>query len=216
MNSRFRNRILLLIFCLFLPVMVFANPTFVDNKDYVTLPSGHNALRPVNGNVTVMEFFSIGCPWCYRLEPDLEAWLATRPPHVNFVRVPVVFETGWDVYAKSYYVAKQLGVANKMLPILFNAVQRQQLDLTNEAAMQQIFANNGVSAKDFQNAYEFSPGIDAQLARGNELMTDYLVYQIPTIVIDGKYKIDSSMTGGDNQRMFQTVDYLVQRELGSN
>lgn len=190
-----------------------ANQNFVDNKDYQTLPNNPSMLKPVNGQVTVMEFFSVGCPWCFRFEPVLEKWLATKPAHISFERIPVVYEQGWDVYAKSYYVAKELGVDNKMIPALFDAIQNKQMDLTNVTAMQQFFVQHGVKQDDFQNTYQFSPGIDAQMAKGNQLMNDYLVYSIPTLVVDGKYKVDTSMTGGDANKMIQVVEFLVNKEL---
>lgn len=191
----------------------FAADQYQENKDYQAIPANSSMMKPVNGQVTVMEFFSYGCPWCFRFEPDLETWLAKKPAHVNFQRVPVVFETGWDVYAKAYYIANQLGVVNKMQSALFNAVQKQNIDLSDEKNMEQLFVKFGVKPKDFESAYEFSPGIDAELNNGTKLMNDYLVYQIPTIVIDGKYKIDASMTGGDNQKMLNIVEFLVQKEL---
>ena len=190
--------------------------TYQENKDYQAIPANPSVLKPVNNQVTVMEFFSFGCPWCFRFEPDLEKWLATKPAHVNFQRVPVVFETGWDVYAKAYYIANQLGVADKMQTAFFNAIQKDNVDLSTEQNMEQFFVKFGVKPKDFESAYEFSPGIDGQLAKGTKLMNDYLVYQIPTIVVDGKYKIDASMTGGDNQKMLQVTEYLVQKELNKN
>ncbi len=192
-----------------------AADTYVENKDYQAIPANSSVIKPVNGQVTVMEFFSFGCPWCYRFEPDLEKWLANKPAHINFQRVPVVFESGWDVYAKAFYIANQLGVDNKMHMALFDAIQKQQIDLSTEKNMEQFFVKYGVKPKDFESAYEFSPGIDAQLSKGSKLMNDYLVYQIPTIVVDGKYKIDASMTGGDNQKMIAVTEYLVQKELNN-
>lgn len=214
MLKRLMNYFIILFLSTCLPAISFAaNPQFVDNKDYQTLPNNPAMLKPVNGKVTVMEFFSFGCPWCYHFDPALEQWLTKKPANVNFERVPVVFEPGWDVYAKGYYVANQLGVADKLVPAIFDAVQKQQMDLTNETAMQLFFTQHGVKQQDFQGAYEFSPGIDAQLAKSNQLMNAYLVYSIPTMVVDGKYKVDNSMAGGNPQKMLQTVEFLVQKEL---
>lgn len=193
--------------------LCFSADQYVENKDYQAIPANPSMLKPVNGKVTVMEFFSYGCPWCFRFEPDLETWLAKKPAYINFQRVPVVFETGWDVYAKAYYLANQLGVVDKMQTAIFNAVQKQNIDLSDEKNMEQLFVKYGVKPKDFESAYEFSPGIDAELNKGSKLMNDYLVYQIPTIVVNGKYKVDASMTGGDNQKMLKVVEFLAQKEL---
>lgn len=216
MRNILRTTISLFILLFGIQSICFAANTYVEGKDYEAIPANSSVIKPVNGQVTVMEFFSFGCPWCYRFEPDLEKWLTNKPSYINFERVPVIFETGWDNYAKAYYIAKQLGIDDKIHMALFDAVQKQHVDLSNEQNMEQIFVKFGVKPKDFESAYEFSPGIDAQLSKSTKLMNDYLVYQIPTIVIDGKYKVDASMTGGDSQKMLKVTEFLAQKELNDH
>jgi thiol:disulfide interchange protein DsbA len=92
-----------------------ATPKFVEGKDYKLVTPNMATVTNIipAGKVQVIEFFSYGCPWCYRLEPYLEKWLAHKPANVDFRRVPVVFESGWDTYAKAYYTAKALDVETK-------------------------------------------------------------------------------------------------------
>ena len=42
---------------------------------------------PVNippGKILVQELFWFGCPDCYRLEPEIEAWLKNKPANIHF------------------------------------------------------------------------------------------------------------------------------------
>lgn len=200
--------------CLLSPIVCLAakanNAPIKAGIDYQII----KAQQPVNNSISknkvqVIEFFSYGCPWCFHLESSLEAWLAHKPKNVVFKRIPVVFEPGWQTYAKAYYTAEALGVATKLTPAIFNAIHKQNLDLSSEQAMKKFFVSHGVNKTKFDSAFNFSPGIGMEMSRGNQLMQTWKVYEIPTFVIDGKYKTNTRMTKGNNKRLLQVVKYLV-------
>lgn len=204
---------------LILPFVAFAANTdntaatsFKAGKEYQLTPvaSGNSSL-PKN-KIEVVEFFSFGCPACFNFEPHLEKWLLQKPVDVQFERIPVVFEPGWDVLARGYYTAKSLGVAEKLAPIIFNTLQVKGQDLTDPAKLEQFFITQGVSKADFENTFNFSPGMDGQIVRGDNLLRLYQIVQVPTVIINGKFKIDPSMTGGDYQLMLRVIDYLIAQE----
>jgi thiol:disulfide interchange protein DsbA len=200
-----------------LPWFAFANQApFVAGKDYVILKSAPTNTPTANADahkVQVIEFFSYGCPWCYRLEPTVEKWLSrNKAKVVHFDRVPVVFEPGWEVYAKAYYTAKSLGVEGKATPLIFDAIHKKGLDLTNEKTLEDIFVKLGVKKTDFDSAFHFSPGVGMQINQGNQMMQAYQVFEVPTLVIAGKYKTNVVMSNGDNERLFKIVDFLVAKE----
>lgn len=213
-----------LVIILFLPILACstppANAAFQAGKDYQVIPSSlNNSASSTSGNkkIIVMEFFSYGCPWCYRVEPSLETWLAHKSQGVEFDRVPVVFEQGWDTLAKIYYTSKTLGVSEKLILPLFKAIQDDGQNLTEINLLKQFFAEHGVSQQDFDSAYNFSPGIEAQMMRGDKLMRDYAVYAIPAFVIDGKYMTNMGMANGDTKRLLKIVDFLIAKEkAGAN
>lgn len=188
-----------------------ANASFQEGREYQVIPSASTDTTPRN-KVTVIEFFSYGCPWCYRLEPALENWLAHKARDVEFERIPVTFEPGWDVLAKVFYTTKSLGLAEKFMTPTFAAVQDQGLDLTNVDTTEQYFVNHGVSKQDFESTYNFSLGIDAQVQRGDKIIKQYGIIAVPAFVIDGKYLTNMGMAGGDNKRLLQIVNYLIAKE----
>ncbi|MCW5589353.1 MAG: thiol:disulfide interchange protein DsbA/DsbL [Legionellales bacterium] len=193
----------------FMPLVAFAN-SFQAGKEY-QLIKNPPALNLAQGQVQVIEFFSPGCPWCFKLEPYLEKWLASKPKNITFERIPVAFEQGWDTLAKAYYAAEALGVADKMVPVMFNAIHEQQLDLSSKEALADLFAKHGVKKDDFMNAIDFSPGIDMQMQQGQKLMSQYGILSIPTIVVNGKYKTNPALANGDSEKMMKIVDYLVKK-----
>ena len=130
---------------------------------------------------------------------------------MTFRRIPVVFNPRWLILAKAYYTAEKLGVAAKVTPLMFDAVQVKGINLTNEKQVQEIFAKAGVSATQFRNAFNFAPELAAQLVRGQTLMRLYKIYAIPTVVVDGKYMVNPGMTGGGPEKVIQVMNYLIKK-----
>lgn len=188
-----------------------AKASFQAGTDFQVLPQTPTANSPGN-KIVVIEFFSYGCPWCYHLEPQVENWLVHKPKDVQFERVPVVFEQGWDILAKIYYTAKALGVADKLMLPAFTALQDQNKNLTDNAVLYQFVKEHGVNQQDFESAYNFSPGIDAQMMRGDKLIKQYGIFAVPTFVINGKYVTNMGMAGGDSKRLLDIVNYLINKE----
>lgn len=192
--------------------------SFQEGKDYLVIsPIGKPQLH-----ANVVEFFNYGCPACYHLEPELQVWLTTKPKNITFARLPVVFHPDWDVYSKAFYVAQALGIEKKMTPLLFNAIHKQREDLGNEKALAAFFVKNGVPLIDFENLYNFTPGIYGELNRADEMMRTYLIDpvlmqqynwipQIPAFIINGKYLTSISLVNGDAKKLFQIIDYLVKK-----
>lgn len=183
-----------------------------EGKDYLIIKSAESNTPQPGEKIQVIEFFNYGCPWCYSLEAKLSTWLANKPKDVEFYRVPVVFESGWDIYARAYYVANALKIADKISPKLFDAIHKEHKNLADEKAMEAFFIANGVSAKDFHSAYHASPTIDMDLNHGLKMIHDFEIYEVPTIVINQKYKVNPRLAASDNQRLLGIVDYLIQLE----
>ena len=104
-----------------LPTMLFAE-TFTEGKDYqvVSSPLATHSKTPI-----VQEFFSYGCPWCYKIEAPLNEWAGKMGKSIQLERIPVVFKPNWELYAKAYYTAKTLALADKLSPLLFKAIQEE-------------------------------------------------------------------------------------------
>jgi len=193
------------------PASDAAATSFQAGKDYEVVNPTLEAPKPKT-KVHVTEFFSYGCPACNHFEPELEAWLAKKPNYIIFDRVPVIFEPSWDLLARAYYTARSLGVAEKITPAIFEAIHAKGVVFNDEASLADFFAQYGVNKKEFDNTFNFSPGIDAQVLYGNNLMRKYQVMEVPTMLVEDKYKVTPRLTHGDVKRMLQIIDYLIQKE----
>lgn len=99
-----------------------------------------------------------------------------------------------------------------LTPVLFDAIHKQHLYLTTESAMRKFFKAQGVSEKDFNSVYNFSPGIGVELNRARNVMLAYKVFNVPSFVINGKYKTSAVMTQGNLKKLMDVITYLVKKE----
>jgi len=159
--------------------------------------------------VSVEEFFWYGCPHCFHLDSFVEAWRATKPSDVDFVRVPN--SLGRDegiVHDKTFYTAEILGLSDKIHKPLFNAIHEQHQPLFTQPAIQAFFtAQTGVLPDVFNNTFNgFAVG--NKVTRAENLAKSYGVTSVPTIVVGGKYYTNVGMAGGPEQT-FKVVDFLI-------
>ena len=194
------------------PAMTVAAITFTEGKEYEVLAPTSKMIQK-SKTIEVIEFFNYGCTWCYKIEPEVEAWLKSNPDNVTFRRIPVVFNKNWEPLAKAYYVADAFDATDKMNSVIFTAIHVQGKNVSSEKALSELFAGQGIAAEEFKSAYNFSPGIDAKIIRGEDLVRQYEVFQVPAFIVGGKYKTDTSMVGGDKQKMIQVLDYLIKDKM---
>lgn len=198
----------LYVLCL-LPMLVMAaeTPSFKEGVDYRRIGSSAAS----NGPVRVQEFFSYGCPWCYKSETELQAWLKKKPKNVVFQRVPVIFNPVWEKYARTFYSLEAMGVEAKMTPYLFAGVQDEKRNFNSGDDIAAYLGRYGLDSKQFLEIYAGSPGLEAKISEGNNYLKQYEIFGIPAVVVNGMYITDSRMTGGNPKRMFEVVSYLVKK-----
>ncbi|ARG98795.1 thiol:disulfide interchange protein DsbA/DsbL [Legionella micdadei] len=192
---------------LFLPLLGFAEE-FVAGKDYELISGVNETPAPSNHKTPVTEFFSYGCPWCYRIEPALESWVKQKGETIQFSRVPVIFHKDWAYYAKAYYTAHLLNLESKLNPLLFKTIQEKDNSMNSNQAMVDFFTAQGVDPTTAKSAFENSTTIDMQINEGTALMARYRVNGVPAFVIANQYKTDLQMAKGQ-ERLLKILDFLI-------
>lgn len=130
--------------------------------------------------------------------------------NVQLDRVPVVFKPDWELYAKAYYTAKTLALANKISPALFKTIQDDKKTLATSPEMIQFFVGQGVDREIAKSAFLSSPTIEMKVKNGMTLMAQYQINAVPAFVINNKYKTDLQMAGSP-ERLFEILDYLMKQ-----
>jgi len=196
----------IIVLFLFLPALALAGE-FIEGKDYKTIASTGTQS---SNKAIVKEYFSYGCPWCYRLEKPLHQWLKNEGNHIKFERIPVVFNANWEIYAKAYYTADVLSLTQKMTPLLFKAIQDKHQSLDTSSKMIQFFVANGVNQKIAESAFEHSPSIEMHVKKAMESMARYQINAVPAFVINNQYKTDLQMARSP-ERLFEIINFLLKK-----
>lgn len=160
--------------------------------------------------IEVVEVFWYGCPHCYSLEPAVYEWLKTKPENVEYVRLPAALNPSWAFHAKVYYTAEALGIVDQFHGAFFDEIQLKGKRLSSESTVKAFFEGLGVSAADFDKAWA-SFAVDSQLRKAKQRVLGYQVRSVPTLIVNGKYKVTSQTAGGSAQ-MFRVVNELIEKE----
>jgi len=202
--------LLILVLPAFMATTVLA-AGYTEGKEYKALASP----QPTSSGdkIEIVELFWYGCPHCYRLEPVMDQWLASKPDDVEFVRMPAIVGPPWELLAKAFYTAEFLGVMDTMHLALFDYLHKDKKKIINEAELQAFFVEQGVSKEDFRNTYtSFAVAMKVNNAK---LMTQrYGITGVPTVIVNGKYNTSGSLAGS-NENIIKVMDYLVKQERQS-
>jgi thiol:disulfide interchange protein DsbA len=145
--------------------------------------------------VEVAEVFSYACPHCAHFQPTMEELKTKLPANAQLVLIPAVFNPQWEPFARAFYTARALGVLDKTHNALFEALHTQHQPLYSIDALADFYSNYGVDPKSFL-ATANSFVVDSQIANGSNLVRSYGVGSTPTLVINGKYRVEMSTERG--------------------
>jgi thiol:disulfide interchange protein DsbA len=165
------------------------------------------------GKIEVIEFFWYGCPHCFRLEPSLNAWLKNKPADVVFKRVHAMPSPAWLPHAKIYYTLETMGLVDQLHDKVFDAIHRDNKNLTNDKILDQWLAANGVDPVKYHEV-EKSFTVDAKLKRANQQTVAYKVDGVPRLFVDGRYYTGPEEAGGE-LRIMAAVDQIIAMERKS-
>lgn len=171
-------------------------------------PAAQAWLTADRDKIEVIEFFSYGCPACNMADPALQTWLKTKPKNVVFRRVPVIFHPEWEVFARTFYVLEAMGLEAKLHTPLFNAVHQRGLNLMSQTAMRDFLVTLGVNGAEFDKLYS-SFSLSTALSNGSALQTAYGIMEVPSLVVNGKYKTNFSMANGNDPRFILILNEMI-------
>lgn len=205
--------------CLWAGLVLAVGGEFTEGKHYNKLPIKalenplvdelRKEIKP--GQVKVIEFFSYGCVWCYRLDPSLETWLKTKPDYIQFERVPVVFQASWKDLTRTYYTAEALQALDKIHEPLFKAIHAEKLDTTQQGALKTFFTQQGIEAKAFDDTFG-SFTIERKLKWAESMGQLFKVTRIPALVIltpEAAYLSTVSMAGNE-ENLIKLINQFAQ------
>jgi protein dithiol oxidoreductase (disulfide-forming) len=181
---------------------------YQEGKQYQLI----NPPQPTENSATVevKEVFWYACPHCFHLEPALEAWLKHKPANVTFIHMPAVLGPTWELLARAYYSAEDLGVVDKIHEPMFNAIHVEHTPMNTDQDVIKFFTAHGVKEDDIRNAMG-SFSVETKVRRAKQMGERYGLTGVPAIIVNGKYRTDVGMAGGSDE-LFKVVDFLIKKE----
>lgn len=185
---------------------------FKEGTNYVKLvPAQPTGVAP--GKVEVVEVFWYGCGHCFALDPGVESWRTkNKPAYVEFTRVPAMWNETTRMHARVFFTAELLGKLEELHTPIFREINVKGNGLHTVERIAAFFKEHGVGSDDFQKAFS-SFAVENKLQRADFLNRRYRIDSVPTVIVNGKYKTDVSMAGGE-QQLFALIDELAAHEHG--
>lgn len=218
---------LVYIVSLFMAVLTAqAAPNWQEGQHYFTLRPAQPTVTS-SDKVEVTEVFSYGCVYCNKFYPMADKLKANLPSNAKLVYLPASFlpQEDWPMFQRAFCAAETLGLVDKSHDAMFDAVwktgelaivdpktQRLKNPLpTIQDAAKFYNRITGVPAEKFIATATKSFNVDVMMKRADELVKAYRVDGTPSIVVNGKYRLNLDTVGTADQ-LIELVKWLIAKE----
>ena len=160
--------------------------------------------------VVVTDGFGYPCPACRRFMPYLSNWEEGRADYVEVEHLPVALQPGWDLFARAYYTAQVMGIADETHEAMFQALHDERRQFRSFEDIGDFYADHGVEAETFINTSQ-SFAVDARMRQNRNDVRTFGIRGTPSVIVQGKWRVSPNGFSGYDE-MLEVVDYLVERE----
>lgn len=183
--------------------------TFEEGKHYTVVAEKKTASPELS------EYFSYYCPTCRAYEPYLDGFKKVMPAQAKFNKVHVDFmgHTSEDIQfmlAKALIVAEKTAIDKKFTSAVFKYLQTDRATISNEKDIRNIFVLSGGDGQKFDKGMKsFSVIGQAKKEKKiqDKLSNSRQLTSVPTMVVNGKYLIDSKSL--DRNNFFAEYNELI-------
>lgn len=163
------------------------------------------------GGIEVAEIFAYTCGHCGNLQPAINAWKPGLAADVRFIYVPASFGGVYDHFARAYFAAETMGLADQTHDAMFRAALVERAFRSGSLdELADWYAGKGADRGVFLSTMN-SFAVTAKVNRARQFALRTNVEATPTVIINGKYV--AIMTGDRGpQGLLDTIDWLVAQE----
>lgn len=158
-----------------------SEPRWIEGTAYLALEPGKRL--PAN---EVVEIFSYACIHCFNFEANMKRVKASLPKGVKVRLIPATFSGSWEPFARSFYAAQALGVAERSHAAAFEYVIGTLHAHGTVRDMASFYAKYGIDPNKFE-ALANSEKVSKQLAADRKLCVRLGVESTPTLIVGGRY-----------------------------
>lgn len=181
---------------------------YLEGKQYVLLEQPVRTADP--SKIEVAEVFAYSCPHCFHFEPLLQAWEKKQAGDVYVVQTHAMWNAGMEPLMRGYYTSVTLKIKDKAHMAVFNALHLEHKSFNSAEDWADFFVAYGVDKAKTISTYN-SFGVTSQIKQAEARARSYKVTGTPELVVNGKYRVSSRLTGG-HEEMLKVVDFLIAKE----
>ena len=181
---------------------------YVEGRHYQILDNPTVTRNP--SIVEVVEVFWFGCNHCYSLESYIQPWKRNLPNDVDFWKSHITWNAQAETHARLFYSAKALGIEEKAIPAAFTAIWREGRNLLGNSEVEYFFKGFGIEKERYLSVSN-SFGVNNAVKQANNRMRQWTVTGVPTIIVNGKYKVSGTREIGTS-KLLDVVDFLIEKE----
>lgn len=163
-----------------------------------------------DGRVEVVEFFWYQCPHCNALTALIEPWAQSQRSRMRFVRLPLALNPAYAAQDRLYYALEELGLVERLHATIFQSIHEDGVKLKTPRQIAAFLADEGAPVARIERAMR-SAGVRARVARARDLASHYKVFEVPTLLVDGRYLTSAGHVGGSQADAIAVVEWLVRR-----
>lgn len=188
---------------------------YIEGTHYQRMLAQVPTIVPAD-KVEIAEIFRFGCPACFKFEGAYQTWSETKPPFIEFVKNPVIWDKTTEIHAKVYFTAEVLGVEKEMAQAIFEAIHEKATTrkeamnaMTDDEVIMATFEKLGADKDKAMKVYS-SFGIKSKVNQADGRARAFAVSGTPEIVVDGQYRVTTS-TAGSFEQMLAIATYLAEK-----
>ena len=181
---------------------------YVEGRHYQILDNPTVTRNP--SKVEVVEVFWFGCNHCYSLESYIQPWKRNLPNDVDFWKSHITWNAQAETHARLFYSAEALGIEEKAIPAAFTAIWREGRNLLGISEVEYFFKGFGIEKERYLSVSN-SFGVNNAVKQANNRMRQWTVTGVPTIIVNGKYKVSGTREIGTS-KLLDVVDFLIEKE----
>ncbi len=173
----------------------------VEGIHYQALPSP----VPTETNedvIEVREMFWYGCPECFTLEPMTTTYRDGVRGDVKMLRTPAIWNDLMALHARIYYTGQLLKQEDRIHRAAFHAIHEENNPLRTEGQVRDFFSALGISANDFDKAWQ-DESVTSAVEQARLRTRDYHLDKLPTLIVGGRYKV------AENDKVFNHVELNI-------
>ncbi len=167
----------------------------------------------------VREFFSFYCPHCYRFEPFMHELETSLPKGTTFAKNHVDFLRGaspeiQQMLSRALVASEKMNVEEQVVNAIFKYIHEGRSNFGSESDLLNLVSSAGVDEAKFKkamNSFSVKGEANKMKKRQTELTATRALTGVPTVIVNGKYKVLTQGLDRDNfyDSYKDVVKYLV-------